>query len=586
MTPEETIKLSQQASSLFSGDDVIVVEADSLSWVDSAEFGKWLLVEDYYTRTAVNRALFRGDVHDAAYVTFDRNSSNVLAVKLEVFNQPKVMDSLYLELCQRDDDDNIDKLVEWMVPLLGLEVKQWPTDPTESITRVHYLLLLKRAVDNEDVMFDVGSSSMCVLSDASYETTMSGRPYIDVIRRLSLPYAGGLVAANAGSDSWDNNYTLETMPYVIATAEQCAKAVERGTNMMKSFGASGVSHVMYRGVAYTPGFFGSRVRHQLNTRVVVDTAGYQQINPTAAGRLMNLYGITIVRDNKDGVLPIAEPTEVQLSIVAPVVILYDLSRGMWLIGEVEKTAPIQYRSDAFDRLVLDAPRKRLVRALTTHRANGDIDLIDGKGGGSIFLLDGAPGTGKTLTAEATAEVQQRILYKVSMGELGTSAPDLEKALNQILSLAARWDAVLLMDEADVFLEKRSSENIQRNALVAVFLRLLEYYTGILFLTTNRGDNFDEAFKSRVTLSMHFKRPDIIGMRQIWMGLLGNANISLTKDELDILLDYDINGREIKNAINSSRALAAEDNDNVKLHHIVEILECQKLFATELMSSKR
>ena len=86
--------------------------------------------------------------------------------------------------------------------------------------------------------------------------------------------------------------------------------------------------------------------------------------------------------------------------------------------------------------------------------------------------------------------------------------------------------------------------------------------------------------------MHFKRPDIIGMRQIWMGLLGNANISLTKDELDILLDYDINGREIKNAINSSRALAAEDNDNVKLHHIVEILECQKLFATELLSSKR
>jgi hypothetical protein len=45
--------------------------------------------------------------------------------------------------------------------------------------------------------------------------------------------------------------------------------------------------------------------------------------------------------------------------------------------------------------------------------------------------------------------------------------------------------VLLIDEADVFLEKRTLTDVHRNALVSVFLRLLEYYEGILFLTTNR-----------------------------------------------------------------------------------------------------
>jgi SpoVK/Ycf46/Vps4 family AAA+-type ATPase len=55
---------------------------------------------------------------------------------------------------------------------------------------------------------------------------------------------------------------------------------------------------------------------------------------------------------------------------------------------------------------------------------------------------------------------------------------------------------MLIDEADIFLEKRSTEDIERNAVVGTFLRLLEYYDGVLFLTTNRVHNFDEAFYSR------------------------------------------------------------------------------------------
>lgn len=73
----------------------------------------------------------------------------------------------------------------------------------------------------------------------------------------------------------------------------------------------------------------------------------------------------------------------------------------------------------------------------------------------------------------------------SAGELGTDSRFLEVELQKILDVCHAWGAILLLDEADVFLEKRNIHDIHRNALVSIFLRQLEYFQGILFLTTNR-----------------------------------------------------------------------------------------------------
>ncbi|KAJ7099777.1 hypothetical protein C8R44DRAFT_642185 [Mycena epipterygia] len=62
------------------------------------------------------------------------------------------------------------------------------------------------------------------------------------------------------------------------------------------------------------------------------------------------------------------------------------------------------------------------------------------------------------------------------------------------------DAAVLIDEADVFLEERGTASIERNAMVAVFLRQLEYFQRVLFLTTNRVKQFNPAFQSRIHLS--------------------------------------------------------------------------------------
>jgi hypothetical protein len=65
------------------------------------------------------------------------------------------------------------------------------------------------------------------------------------------------------------------------------------------------------------------------------------------------------------------------------------------------------------------------------------------------------------------------LYVVGAGDLGTSAALLDANLTRIFNISANWGAVVLIDEADVFLEERSFHDLERNAMVAVFLRQLE-----------------------------------------------------------------------------------------------------------------
>ena len=66
------------------------------------------------------------------------------------------------------------------------------------------------------------------------------------------------------------------------------------------------------------------------------------------------------------------------------------------------------------------------------------------------------------------------LYVVGAADLGTAASHVDQALSKILKISATWGAVVLIDEADVFLEERALHHIERNAMVAVFLRHLEY----------------------------------------------------------------------------------------------------------------
>jgi SpoVK/Ycf46/Vps4 family AAA+-type ATPase len=250
-----------------------------------------------------------------------------------------------------------------------------------------------------------------------------------------------------------------------------------------------------------------------------------------------------------------EFTEEELLVASPVVLGFAFSEKLWLEFTISGISDIEWDKDAFGSLVLPSNQKSIVKALveshTFHAAENIDDVIQGKGKGLVAVLHGPPGTGKTLTAEGIAELLRRPLYMVSAGELGTDSRTLEAELNKILDIAHSWGAVLLLDEADVFLEKRTIHDIHRNALVSIFLRLLEYFQGILFLTTNRVETFDDAFQSRIHVALRYGDLTSKAKRSIWKMFLervraieGVKVAPFSEQDFDTLSRHTLNGRQV------------------------------------------
>jgi hypothetical protein len=93
--------------------------------------------------------------------------------------------------------------------------------------------------------------------------------------------------------------------------------------------------------------------------------------------------------------------------------------------------------------------------------------------------------------------------QICAGDLSNNIEYLKYCLFEITSLAYKWKAVILFNEADVYLEQRSFQDIRRNGLVSVFLRYLKYFQGIMFLITNRIITFDDVFQSRIHFAIKF-----------------------------------------------------------------------------------
>ncbi len=236
-------------------------------------------------------------------------------------------------------------------------------------------------------------------------------------------------------------------------------------------------------------------------------------------------------------------------------------------------------------MVLPSDRKNLLRSLVeAHDSeSGFDDFVRGKGQGLVINLFGLPGVGKTLSAEATSEHLRRPLYVVGSGDLGIQPADLDAALEDVFDVATCWGAIVLIDEADVFLERRSLHDMGRNAMVAVFLRHVEYYRGILFLTTNRITTFDEAFLSRIHVSLHFNKLTAAAKAQIWRAFLGKAGVAegeVSEDLLDKLASRNINGRQIKNVCRTAKSLAQSRKETLGYAHLEEAVNAMEKFAAE------
>ena len=286
-------------------------------------------------------------------------------------------------------------------------------------------------------------------------------------------------------------------------------------------------------------------------------------------------------NSEDQPIEIKPLTEDQLLLTVAWVKGFVLKEKKWYSLAVIGVSPIKW-NDSFNNLVLPHQEKDLLLAFAKSKIKSDVvfdDFVDGKGKGIIILLSGSPGVGKTLTAESIAEKMQVPLYTLSAGEIGIMPTTVESELKTALEKCTMWNAILLLDEADVFLEKRELNSLKRNELVSIFLRLLEYYEGMMFLTTNRVSTIDPAFESRIDVSIDY--PDLTAelRLQIWSNFLfRNEDVRETITEADLLpiSKLALNGRQIKSAVKTAQLLAMSKDERLKVEHLSAVLRLHRM----------
>jgi hypothetical protein len=411
----------------------------------------------------------------------------------------------------------------------------------------------------------------------------------------------------------------------------------------------GTHYRAYDGIGHKLDMYGQVERHSVKGRIIVDTVGWNRYNPnqaiytsalgskgtdrtTHSSRALFLPTFEESLDvacgggmplnghfGEEGDLKKLPPlTDEQKLLCTHLIRGFALKEKIWLNMFVGSVQDVSFNEGAFESLVLPEDTKELILGFTCTQQATRIaydDVIEGKGRGIILLLCGPPGVGKTLTAESVAEHMAVPLFILSAADLGSDSKHVEARLISVLGMCTRWNAILLLDEADIFLEERSRHEVERNKLVSIFLRVLEYHEGIMFLTTNRVSTFDPAFQSRIHISIDYPDLSPDSRRKIWDTFLNRHNDAqatarlkplknpsssiksaseiidekdeqaakakrelltqshaITKQEIRQLSMLKLNGRQIKNMLKTAQLLANHKAEPLADKHIRTVLD--------------
>ncbi len=245
------------------------------------------------------------------------------------------------------------------------------------------------------------------------------------------------------------------------------------------------------------------------------------------------------------------------------VMTFDLRKHIRV--KLHSTQLIDYTYDETmsEKLILPDNTKGLVKILVEHKGGTFQDIVAGKGEGAIVLLAGPAGVGKTLTAEVYAESEKRPLYSVQCSQLGLDPESLEENLNMAFEKAKRWKAILLLDEADVYVKKRGG-SLEQNAIVGVFLRMLEYQNTVLFMTTNRPEDVDDAVASRCIAKLIYKTPSVDDQKKIWRVLADQTSTDISDKVIGQIAEENpkLSGRDVKNLLKLAKLVSEGTNEKI------------------------
>jgi len=237
----------------------------------------------------------------------------------------------------------------------------------------------------------------------------------------------------------------------------------------------------------------------------------------------------------------------------PVLDVFHLTHHSVFQVHAANMAPYKYKDNIKENLILPEEVKELSEMLVSTGDEDNEDVIENKSKATIIACIGDPGLGKTLMAEVISEECKKPLYKIQAAQLGMTHEELENNLAGILHRAEAWNCVLMIDEANAYIHKRGHD-IRQNAIVGVFLRLLEYYKGTLILTTNHSDDhggidIDDAIISRCSAVFTFKLPTLQDASKIWKLQAKLLKVKLSFSLLeDLSHKFNLSGRSIRNLL--------------------------------------
>lgn len=227
-----------------------------------------------------------------------------------------------------------------------------------------------------------------------------------------------------------------------------------------------------------------------------------------------------------------EVHDIPVQMTVPV---FDLQSHDFITVRAADLTLYEYDKTLADKLVLPESHRTLMDVLTTEIDEFTGDFIEDKAAGNVILCQGVPGVGKTLTAEVYAEIIERPLYSLSTVSLGITPESVAISLKEVFDRAKRWNAVLLLDEADVFVTQRGTD-LTRDAIVAEFLRVMERFDGLMFMTTNLTNVIDEAILSRCAAIVPYGLPSKGDARRVWEKIAQINDVNLGEDLISELVE--------------------------------------------------
>ncbi|MFI3313625.1 MAG: ATP-binding protein, partial [Eubacteriales bacterium] len=201
---------------------------------------------------------------------------------------------------------------------------------------------------------------------------------------------------------------------------------------------------------------------------------------------------------------------------------------------------------------------------------------------------GPPGTGKTMAAQVMANRLHLDLYKVDIaGVMSKYIGETEKQLGAVFDEAKKSQSILFFDEADAIFGKRSetkdSHDRYANVQTAYLLQKMEEYDGIVLLASNYLENFDEAFKRRITYIIDFTLPDELHRGQIWRSVLPSTAPLAEDVDVDFLArSFQLSGSSIKNIALSAAFLAVQEDASISMTHLLLAIKAEEEKAGKLL----